>query len=154
MLYSELKNYEVTIPLGEKIGKFEGMIIDDKWNIKEIVVHPGILKESVLYDIKDVEEINEEEKKIIIAGTATHKPLHEHSTRIQMSTEDLIDKKVVSNDDEHVGKLHDFDFSVETKTIGKVLISRGMKERRLRLSPSKLKEIEEEIVLDMKFEDL
>lgn len=153
MLYSELKDFGVKIPLGEKIGKFEGLVVDEKCNIKEIVVHPGILKESVIYDIKDVDEINEDEKEIVIKGNAAHNSLPEHSIRTKMFTEDLIDKKVISNDGEPVGKLYDFDITTN-KIIGKLLISRGIKERRLRISPSKIKEVEEEIILAMNIDEL
>ena len=153
MLYSELKDYEVKIPIGEKIGKFDGLIVDEKCNINQIVVHPGIMKESVTYDIKDVEEINEDEKEIVIKGNATHNSLPEHSIRTRMNTEDLIDKKVVSNDGEHVGKLYDFDITIN-KTIGKLLIGRGLKERRLRVSPSKIKEVEDEIILALNIDEL
>jgi sporulation protein YlmC with PRC-barrel domain len=58
-------------------------------------------------------------------------------------------KEVLSSDGHEIGKVYDFDVPLKLKTwtIWKILIKRGIKERRLRLGQDEIESIAENVML-------
>lgn len=151
VLYSELEDYEVVNQLGKKIGKFDGLIVDfADWNVKNIILSHGILKKHVSVKLEKLKKADEEDKKLIIPTEAQEEDMPESSSyNAAFVEDDLIGKKVVSSDDQDVGKVYDIDIPISLKhwKVWKILIKRGMKERRLRIGPDEIESVSDEIVL-------
>lgn len=151
VLYSELQDYEVVNQLGKKIGKLDGMIVDfADWKVKNVILSHGILKKHVSVNLEKLKKADEEEKKLIIPTEAQEENIPESSSfNAAFVEDDLLGKKVVSSDDHEVGKVYDFDVPISLKRwkVWKILIKRGMKERRLRIGPEEIQSISDEIVL-------
>ena len=102
MLYSELKKYGVTTPLGDKVGKAVDVVVHIKdWNIKEVDVSPGLFKKAIWYDFDAVKNVDDNKKKVVIEGEAhsASKPTTE-----DISINDLMRKKIFSSDEKEIGK--------------------------------------------------
>ena len=151
VLYSELKDFEVYSKLGEKRGSVNDLIVDlSTWNIKNLIISPSMLKKNVLYKQGDVKEVNESKKRFIIPGELEEQDVPEISTfNMAFADSELIGKDVVSKDNQDVGKVYDFDvpLKLENWMVWKILIKRGIKERRLRVSPDEIESISDKIVL-------
>jgi sporulation protein YlmC with PRC-barrel domain len=152
MLYLELKKYGVTTPLGEKIGKAVDVVVSIKdWNVKELVVSPGLFKKPVGYDFDAIKNVDDNKKKVIIEGR-THPA--SKSTTEHMNINDLMRKKIFSSDEKEIGKI--YDVVIVTKPgywkMEKVLIHHGTLKRRLRLSSSEIESVTDKIVLSKTYE--
>jgi sporulation protein YlmC with PRC-barrel domain len=158
VLYSELKHFKAYTPLGQEIGKVSGLVADlSDWHVKNIIISPGMVKKNVIYKLDDLQEVMENEKKIILAGEApSEEPPEQSVINAAIVDDELIGKEVVSSDKQDVGKVYDFDvpMKLETWPIWKVLIKRGIKERRLRLGPDEFESYGEKIVLKMSMDDI
>lgn len=151
VLYSELEDYEVVNQLGKKIGKFDDLIVDfADWKVKNLILSHGLLKKHVSVKLEKLKKADEDEKKLVIPTEAQEEDVPEKSSfNAAFVEDDLLGKKVVSSDDHDVGKVYDVDIPISLKhwKIWKILIKRGMKERRLRIGPDEIESIAEEVVL-------
>lgn len=151
VLYSELKDFKVMNSLGEGKGKLAGLIVDlSNWNVKNLIISPRMLKKKVVYKMDDMKEVQEHDKKIVISNEMEEEEMPEKSSMNAAFVEDdLLGKEVVSSDGHEIGKVYDFDVPLELKSwsIWKILIKRGMKERRLRLGQDDIESISENIML-------
>jgi sporulation protein YlmC with PRC-barrel domain len=150
-LYSDLKDFKVYTRLGEEKGRVSGLIVDlSNWQIKDLIVSHGLLKKKVIIKFDDINVTDESEKKITVPGDVTEGDMIKTSSLSAAIVDDaLLNKEVVSNDGEKVGKLYDFDIPLKLKKwkIWKVLIKRKMKERRLRLGTEEIASVSETIIL-------
>jgi len=154
MLYSELKKYGVTTPLGDKIGKAKDVVVHIKdWNIKEVGVSPGLFKKIIWYDFDAVKNVDDNKKKVVIEVEAhsASKP-----TTGYISVNDLMRKKVFSSDEKEIGKMYDVVIATKPEywKMEKVLIHHGTLKRRLRLGSSEIKSVTDKIVLSKTYEEL
>jgi sporulation protein YlmC with PRC-barrel domain len=151
VLYSELKDFKVYSKLGQEQGSVNDLIVDlSTWDIKNLIVSPSILKKNVAYDLGNLKEVNESEKRFIIPGDLEEKEVPEISTfNMAFADSELIGKEVVSKDSQDLGKVYDFDvpLKLENWMVWKILIKRGIKERRLRISPYEIESISDKIFL-------
>jgi sporulation protein YlmC with PRC-barrel domain len=151
VLYSELKDFKVINSLGDDKGKLAGLIVDlSNWNVKNLIISPRILKKKVVYKMEDMKEVKEHDKKIVISNEMEEGELPEKSSLVAAFVEDdLLGKEVVTSDGHEIGKIYDFDVPLKLKnwTIWKILIKRGIKERRLRLGQEDIHEISENVML-------
>jgi len=154
MLYSELKKYGVTTPLGDKVGKAVDVVVHIKdWNIKEVDVSPGLFKKAIWYDFDAVKNVDDNKKKVVIEGEAhsASKP-----TTGDISINDLMRKKIFSSDEKEIGKMYDAVIATKPEywKMEKVLIHHGTSKRRLRLSSSEIKSVTDKIVLSKTYEEV
>jgi sporulation protein YlmC with PRC-barrel domain len=158
VLYSELKKFKAYTQLGQEIGKISGLIADlSDWHVKNIIISPSILKKKVIYKLDDLQEVRENEKKIIFSGESpSEEPPDKSAMNAAIVEEELIDKEVISSDKHEVGKVYDFDIPLKLDSwpIWKILIKRGIKERRLRLGPGDFESFSDKIVLKMSMNDI
>jgi len=154
MLYSELKKYGVTTPLGDKVGKAVDVVVHIKdWNIKEVDVSPGLFKKAIWYDFDAVKSVDDNKKKVVIEEEAhsASKPTTE-----DISINDLMRKKIFSSDEKEIGKMYDAVIATKPEywKMEKVLIHHGTSKRRLRLSSSEIKSVTDKIVLSKTYEEV
>jgi len=151
VLYSELKDFKVVNQLGNELGKVDGLIVDfSNWDIKNIILAHGILKKNVSHKLEDLKKADENDKKLIISSDKPEEEMPEVSNfNAAFIEDDLLGKKVISSDKHDVGKVYDFDVPITLKhwKIWKILIKRGIKERRLRIGPDEIESVAEKIVL-------
>ena len=154
MLYSELKKYGVTTPLGDKVGKAVDVVVHIKdWNIKEVDVSPGLFKKAIWYDFDAVKSVDDNKKKVVIEGEAH--PASKLTTGY-ISINDLMRKKIFSSDEKEIGKMYDAVIATKPEywKMEKVLIHHGTSKRRLRLSSSEIKSVTDKIVLSKTYEEV
>jgi len=158
VLYSELKDFKVINSLGEDKGKLAGLIVDlSNWNVKNLIISPRILKKKVVYKMEDMKEVKEHDKKIVIPNEVEEGEMPEKSSMSAALVEDaLLGKEVVSSDGHEVGKVYDFDIPLKLKNwmVWKILIKRGIKERRLRLGHEDIESVSENIMLKKSLSEL
>ncbi|UCH88699.1 MAG: PRC-barrel domain-containing protein [Thermoplasmata archaeon] len=151
VLYSDLKDFKVYTTLGQEKGKISGLVVDlSNWQIRNVIVSPGLLKRKVFVRLEDVKEADEYEKKITIPGDVQEGDIIKSSSlSAAIVDETLLNKDVVSKDGEKVGELYDLDVPLKLRRwkIWKVLIKRGMKQRRLRYGPEEIDSVAEKIIL-------
>jgi len=151
VLYSELKDFKVVNQLGKELGKIDELIVDfSNWKVKNIVLRHGIRRKHVSHKLESLKKADETEKKLIIPSDSLEEELPENSSFNSAFVEDdLLGKKVVSSDHHDVGKVYDFDIPLTLKgwKVWKILIKRGLKERRLRIGPDEILSMAEEVVL-------
>ena len=151
VLFTELKHYEVVDKLGKDVGKVDDLIVDlSNWNVTGIKLVHGILRKKVIHKLEHVQKTDEHEKRIVIPADAPEEEPPEKSTfSSAFIDDDLVHKVVVSNDNSEIGKIYDVDIPINLKKwkVWKILIKRGMKERRLRVSPDEIAEVSDEIKL-------
>jgi sporulation protein YlmC with PRC-barrel domain len=151
VLYTELKDYDVVDKLGKEVGKIDDLIVDlSSWEITGIKLSHGILRKKVIHKLEHIEKTDEHEKKITIPSNAPEEePIEKSSFTSALMDDDLIHKEVVSSDNNEIGKVYDVDIPIKLKhwKVWKILIKRGMKERRLRIAPDEIESVSEEIKL-------
>jgi sporulation protein YlmC with PRC-barrel domain len=151
VLYSELKDFKVYSQLGDDRGSINDLIIDlSNWDIKNLIISPGMIRKNVMYKPGDLKEVKESEKKIIISGDLNEEELPESSTfNSAFADNDLIGKEVVTKDNQDIGKVYDFDvpLKLDNWMVWKILIKRGLKERRLRVGPDEIESVSDKIIL-------
>jgi sporulation protein YlmC with PRC-barrel domain len=151
VLFSELKAFKVVDKLGKDVGKIDDLIVDlSNWNITSIELSHGILRKKVIHKLDHIEKSDEHERKIVIPADAPEEePPEKSSFTSAFLDDDLLGKKVISNDNNDVGKVYDFDVPISLKhwKIWKILIKRGLKERRLRVGPDEIDSVSEEVRL-------
>jgi sporulation protein YlmC with PRC-barrel domain len=158
VLYTELKDFKVFSPLGEEKGKINGLVVDlSDWKVKNLIISPSMIKKNVMYKMSDLKEVDEGEKKIQLKDSAEEEEVPESSTmNTALVDETLLHKPVISNDHQDVGKVYDLDVPVKLDKwmVWKILIKRGIKERRLRLGTEDIKSVSENVVLEKSYSEL
>lgn len=151
VLYSDLKDFKIYSQIGEERGKITGLIVDlNDWKVKNLIVSPRMLKKKVIYKMDDLKEVKEHEKKIIIPGEINGEEIPEEESLSSAILDDvIIHKMVVSKDGHEIGKIYDLDIPLKLKhwMVWKILVKRGIKERRLRVGPEDIDNISENIML-------
>jgi sporulation protein YlmC with PRC-barrel domain len=158
VLYSELKGYKVVNQLGKELGKINELIVDlSDWEIKNIILTHGLRRKHVSHKLESLKSADEANKKLIIPSDSPEEEVPETSSlEAAFVKDDLLGKKVVSSDHQDVGKVYDFDVPLSLKhwKIWKVLIKRGLKERRLRIGPDEILSVEKDVVLKKSLSEL
>jgi len=151
MLMKILEEYKVTNTVGEHVGKIKEAYLDlDKWEVVAFEVSPGALKKHILIDLSDMEKLDAEDKTLVLKDTYGTKDVPKSSMKGMYPLKDLLDLHVVDAEGEKVGKIYDLEIPYEKLhrfKVWKMLIRTGIKERRLRLSPSEVKEVMADIKL-------
>jgi sporulation protein YlmC with PRC-barrel domain len=158
VLFSELEDYEVVDKLGKKVGKVDDLIVDlSTWNITGIKLAHGILRKKVIHKLEHIEKTDEHEKMIVIPADApVEEPLEKSTFSSALLDDDLLHKEVISSDNNEVGKVYDIDIPISLKKwkVWKILIKRGMKERRLRINTDDIDSVSDEIKLKKSMSEL
>jgi sporulation protein YlmC with PRC-barrel domain len=151
MLMKLLEEYKVANTVGEPVGRIKEAFIDlDKWEIVAFEVSPGALKKNILIDIKEMKKLDLDDKILLVKDTFETKDVPKTPIRGLYPFEKLIDLKVVDADGKMVGRIYNLEIPYEKLhkfKVWKVLIRTGIKEKRLRLSPSEIKDVMKEIHL-------
>ena len=152
MLYSILKKCELTTPIGEKIGKITDLLVDTRetpWAVKKITLKTRrMLGKSFAYPIDHVGKVDKTQKNVRVKGYVEPETAPTLSKVDMMYLGDL-KKTAVTEDDEKIGKIYNFDVSTLTKpwTVEKVLIKTGTRKRRLKISVDRVKTIEKNVTI-------
>jgi len=151
MLMKILEEYKVSNTVGEHVGKIKEAYIDlDKWEIVAFEVSPGALKKNVLIDLEEMVKLDMDEKTLVVKDDHQVKEVPDTPVKHLYPLDHLMDLHVVDADGEKVGKIYNLEVPYEKLRkfkIWKILIRTGIKEKRLRLSPSEIKEVMKEIHL-------
>ena len=154
MLLKIIEEYKVTNTVGELVGRIKEAYLDlDKWEIVAFKVHPGALKKNILIDLKDMDKLDIEEKTLILKDSYEAKEVPKIPVKGLYPLETLMDLHVVDAEGQKVGKIYNLEVPYEKLhrfKVWKVMIRTSIKERRLRLSPSEIKEVMKEIHLNKK----
>ncbi len=153
MLYTRhLHGMPVETPVGEVLGKLDGLIVDIRnWKVDRIVVSPGTFRKNSAYDLADVESFDEETMKLYLRPEATAYPVPDHSTHEAMFLRDLMWKNIYTADKKRLKSLYDVDIATQLKhwDLWKLLIQTPLKRRRLRISPSDIEKVADTITLSL-----
>jgi len=154
MLMELLEEYKVTNTVGEHVGRIKDAYLDlDKWEIVAFKVHPGTFKKNILIDLKDMDRLDMEDKTLVIKDNYDVREVPDTPMKGFYPVEELMNLTVVDADGSKVGKIYNMEIPYEKLRkfkVWKVLIRTGIKERRLRLSPSDIREVMQEIHLKKK----
>lgn len=153
MLYSKLKKYRMVTPLGDKIGKVKGVMLDSKdWHVRNIVASSGFFKK-VEYSFDSVKNVDDNKMRIVIEGKSS---LLEKSTLEYISMDELMKKKIFSDDEKEIGKIYDAVITTKPEywKMDKILIYHGAAKRRLRMSYSDIKSLTDKIVLSRTYKEV
>lgn len=156
MLEDMLEKYEIVNSVGEHMGKIKEIYIDlESWDIKALKVSPGVLKGSFLLDVKDIQVVDLEQNKMIVVDEFEKKELPESASKNLYPYDELTKRHVLDSDGEKVGKIYSLEIpyhKLGTLKIWKLLIRTGIKDRRLRVSPTEVHEVMEDINLRKKID--
>jgi sporulation protein YlmC with PRC-barrel domain len=156
MLEDILEKYEIVNSVGEHMGKIKEIFIDlESWDIKAMKVSPGVLKGSFLLNVKDIQTVDLEGKKMVVIDDYDKGELPEKPTRNLYPYDELTKRHVLDSDGEKVGKVYSLEIpyhKLGTLKVWKLLIKTGIKDRRLRISPTEVHEVMEDINLRKKLE--
>ncbi|MGA1820673.1 MAG: PRC-barrel domain-containing protein [Thermoplasmatota archaeon] len=151
MLMKILEEYKVTNTVGEPVGKIKEAYLDlDKWEVVAFEVSPGALKKHVLVDLKEMNSLDIEGKNLIVKDDHTVREVPKTPRKDLYPLKELMDLHVIDAEGEKVGKVYDLEIPYEKLhrfKVWKMLIRTGIKERRLRLSPSEVKDVMADIRL-------
>jgi len=154
MLMELLEEYKVTNTVGEHVGRIKDAYLDlDKWEIVAFKVHPGTFKKNILIDLKDMDRLDMEDKTLVIKDNYDVREVPDTPMKGFYPVEELMNLTVVDAEGSKVGKIYNMEIPYEKLRkfkVWKVLIRTGIKERRLRLSPSDIREVMQEIHLKKK----
>lgn len=155
MLYSILKECDLTTRSGLKVGKVVDLLVDTSvtpWTVKKITFKTRLLgrKDSALPI--DRVEVDKSERNLSVAGYVQPEPSPERSEVDMRFLSDLTKKDAVSEDGENLGYIYDFDVATLTKpwTVEKVMIRTGTRKRRLKISVDRVKQTENSVTISAK----
>ncbi|MGA1793121.1 MAG: PRC-barrel domain-containing protein [Thermoplasmatota archaeon] len=151
MLMKILEDYKIVNTVGEPVGKIKEAYLDlDKWEVVAFEVSPGALKKHVLVDLKEMQRLNIDDQTLIVKDDYAVREVPKTPMKELYPLKELMDLHVIDAEGEKVGKVYDLEIPYEKLhrfKIWKMLIKTGIKERRLRLSPSEVKEVMADIRL-------
>ncbi|MGA1819417.1 MAG: PRC-barrel domain-containing protein [Thermoplasmatota archaeon] len=151
MLAKLIEDYKVVNSVGNHVGKIKDIYIDlNKWMIVGFEISPGTLKKEFMIRVEDVVKFDEGDKIVIVNDEFKTLEAPKHPMRERYPFDELKKHTVFDSDGEKVGKIYNLEIPFEklkTFKVWKVLIKTGISERRLRLNPSEIVEIMDEIKL-------
>ena len=151
MLEDMLEKYEIVNSVGETIGKIKEIYIDlDTWDVKALKISPGVLKGSFLLHMKDVKTVDMEKHRMMVLEEYEKDEIPETSTRNLYPYDDLSKRTVLDSEGEKIGKIYSLEIPYEklgSMKIWKLLIKTGIKDRRLRIAPTEVNEVMDDINL-------
>jgi len=154
MLMKLLEKYKVMNTVGENIGRIKDAYLDlDKWEIVAFKVHPGALKKNIMIDLKDMDHVDIESTTLVVKDDFETKEVPKTPMSGIYPVEELMDLTVLDADGSKVGKIYNMEIPYEKLQkfkVWRVLIKTGFKEKRLRLSPSEIKQVMKEVHLKKK----
>lgn len=157
MLYDKFEDISIVDSLGNKVGTIKDIYIDlDSWNIVALRVSPGTLKKSFLLKIDDIEKLDLEEMNALVKEGWETGELPDTPVKSMFPYHELRSKKIVDKHDEKVGKIYDIEIPFEKLgeyRVWKLLIKVGLKERRLRIAPTDVEDVKEDINLSKSLEE-
>lgn len=154
MLEEMFEKYEIVNDVGEHIGKIKEVYIDlNTWEIKALKISPGVVKSSFMMDIGSIRTVDLERHKMIVEDSFERKDLPETASKSMYPYNDLQKHHVMDSEGEKVGKIYSLEIPYEklkSFKIWKLLIRTGIKERRLRISPTEVGSVMKDINLRKK----
>ncbi|MBN1539764.1 MAG: PRC-barrel domain-containing protein [Candidatus Thermoplasmatota archaeon] len=151
MLAKRIEDYKVVNSVGNNVGKIKDLFIDlNRWTIVGFRISPGALKKDFMVTVEDVLKFDEGDKIVIIKDDFRSGEVGERPMKERYPFEELGKHAVLDSEGEKVGRIYDLEIPFEklkTFRVWKVLIKTGMTERRLRLNPSEIVEIMDQIRL-------
>lgn len=157
MLEEMFEKYEVVNSVGESLGKIKEIYIDlESWEIRALKISPGLVKSSFLLDIDAIENVDLENHRMIAKDEHEQGEVPKESTRKLYPYDEIQKRQVLDIDGEKVGKIYSLEIPYEKLKVFKIwklLIKTGFKDRRLRISPSDISNIMNDINLKKKLEE-
>jgi sporulation protein YlmC with PRC-barrel domain len=151
MLEDILEKFKIVNSVGEEIGKIKEVYLNlDNWDVKYFKISPGMLKGSFLLNIKEIHLIDTENLRMVVNDEYTKGEIPDKPTRDMYPYDELIKRNVVDSDGEKVGKIYSLEIPYEklkSLKVWKLLIKTGVKDRRLRIAPTEVGEVMDEINL-------
>ena len=151
MLEELYEKFEIVNSVGEHIGKIKEVYLDlDIWEIKAFKISPSALKKSYLIELKEIQKVDLEDKKLIVGDEVEKKEVPEKPTKKLYPYDELMKLHIVDKEGEKVGKITSLEIPYEKLKkfkVWKILIKTGLKERRLRVSTSEVDKVMEKIHL-------
>jgi sporulation protein YlmC with PRC-barrel domain len=151
MLAELIEKYKVVNSVGNTIGKVKDIYIDlNTWKIEAFEISPGKLKKDFLLDAEEIVKFDEGDKIIIVGDDFKTDELPKNPRMDLFPFEELKKRHVVDSNGDKVGKIYNLEIPFEKLKVFKVwkiLIKTGMSDRRLRLAPSEVHEVMEDISL-------
>ena len=157
MLAGIMEKLKVVNSLGNNIGKVKDIYIDlDNWGITGFLVSPGTLKKEFILGPDEVVKIDETDKIIIVDDELEKKETPNTPMMKLYPFEEIKKHNVVDRKGEKLGRIYNLEIPYEKLKVFKVwklLIKTGFTERRLRLSPSEVENVMDDINLRGLIED-
>lgn len=157
MLEKNLEDYKVVNSIGEELGKVKEAHIDiENWMIVAFEISPGAIKKNFILQVSEINSMDIEKSLIIVKDDLLREEVPKVPKKSMYPMDELKKLKVLDRSGEKIGKIYNFEVPYEklkTFKIGKVLISTGLKERRLRIPPTEISEVMKEIKLLKNEED-
>jgi sporulation protein YlmC with PRC-barrel domain len=151
MLAETMERYKVVNSVGNTIGKVKDVYIDlNNWNIIGLQISPGALKKDFLLSTDGVVKFDETDKIIIVSDEIVKVTTPDIPRKDMYPFEEMKKHHVTDNDGEKIGRIYDLEIPFEKLKmfrVWKVLIKAGFTERRLRISPSEIESVMEQIKL-------
>ncbi len=157
MLAGIMEKFKVVNSLGNNIGKVKDIYIDlDNWRITGFQVSPGPLKKDFILNIDEVVKFDETDKIIIVDDELEKKEAPNIPMMNLYPFNEIKKHNVVDRQGEKLGKIYNLEIPYEKLKVFKVwklLIKTGFTERRLRLPPSEVVNVIDDINLKGLMED-
>jgi sporulation protein YlmC with PRC-barrel domain len=151
MLEEMLEKYEIVNSVGESIGKIKEIYIDlQSWDIKALKVSPGVIKSSFLLDIKEIRTVDLDKHRMVVGDEFEQGEIPSSPSKNMYPYDELTKRNVVDSDGQKVGKIYSLEIpyhKLGTLKVWKLLIKTGIKDRRLRISPTEVHEVMDDINL-------
>jgi len=151
MLAKIIEDYKMVNSVGNHVGKVKDIFIDlNTWMVVGFEVSPGTLKKDIVIRTQDIVKFDEADGIIIVKDDYVPEESPEHPMKERYSFDELKKHDVVDSEGDKVGRIYNLEIPFEKLKafkVWKVLIKTGISERRLRLNPSEITEIMEDIKL-------
>lgn len=151
MLAEILEKYNVVNSVGEEFGKVKEAYLDlNTWEISAFEISPGALKKHYLLKLGQIEKIDTEGKMLVVKDEFEKGDVPKIPVKGLYPVDKLMSVHVVDKEGKKVGKIYNLEIPYEKMRklkVWKLMIRTGIKERRLRISPSEIADVKEEIHL-------
>lgn len=152
-LYSEIRKMKVNTPIEENAGKIIDILGHKSgkyWECKEVEIRSGLIKSEKNYF--EVEDFDNVEKEWIEMDKGIEDGKDSYSTPIDISLSNMKGKKVITQDEEEVGVIYDYEIQVDSRPwkVWYILVRPGgisPTKRRKRVSMEDIKSVETEQVI-------
>ena len=157
MLYDKFEDIKIIDSLGNKVGSIKDIYINlETWEIPALKISPGTLKKSFIIKTDDIHKLDMDDMDAVLKDGYETGEIPDTPQKSMFPYHELRSKKVVDKHGEKLGKVYNIEIPVEKLEeykVWKLLVKVGIKERRLRISPSEVKEIMEDINLSKSEEE-